>query len=191
VKPPSLERPRSISGLRWGIRLVIVASLLAWMLRGADQPADPHLRAAAPVPVPAVMRTPLPGFGETRITVRKVDGQLVAWCLLLAETPAQRERGLMQVTDLQGYNGMLFRYPAPVTEAYYMRNTPMPLSIAYVDGSGKIVSSADMAPCEDVDGCPNYPPTGPFRTAIEVAQTALPLFGIVPGATITDDHQQC
>jgi uncharacterized membrane protein (UPF0127 family) len=86
---------------------------------------------------------------------------------------------------------MLFRYPAPVTESYYMRNTPTPLSIAYIDGAGHLVSTADMAPCEDVDGCPTYPPAGPFRTAIEVVQGALPLYGILPGATITDDHQTC
>jgi uncharacterized membrane protein (UPF0127 family) len=143
------------------------------------------------VTVPVVARTPLAGFGETRITVRTVGGQLLAWCLLLAETQQQRERGLMQVTDLAGYNGMLFRYPGPVTESYYMRNTPMPLSIAYIDGAGKLVSTADMAPCEDVDGCPTYPPAGKFRTAIEVVQGALPLFGILPGATITDDHEGC
>ena len=192
MTPPVFEHPRAITGLWWGIRLVLVASLLAWLLRGANGPADPHLLTADPsVTVPNVPRTPLPGFGETRITVHTVDGQRLAWCLLLAETPQQRERGLMQVTDLKGYNGMLFRYTSPVTESYYMRNTPMPLSIAYIDGAGKLVSTADMTPCDDVDGCPTYPPAGPFRTAIEVAQGALPLFGILPGATVTDDHQGC
>jgi uncharacterized membrane protein (UPF0127 family) len=171
---------------------VLVAALLAFLLRGADGPADPHVLAPdTSVTVPQVVRTLLPGFGETRITVRKADGQLVAWCLLLAETPEQRARGLMQVTDLKGYDGMLFRYAAPVTESYYMRNTPTPLSIAYIDGAGKVVSTADMAPCADVDGCPTYAPAGPFRTAIEVVQGALPLFGIAPDATITDDHTGC
>ena len=192
MTPPALESPHAITGLWWGIRLLIAASLLAFLLRGADGPADPHVVTPdTSVTVPQVVRTLLPGFGETRITVRKADGTLVAWCLLLAETQQQRERGLMQVTDLKGYDGMLFRYGAPAAESYYMRNTPMALSIAYIDGAGTLVSTADMAPCEDVDGCPTYPPGGPFRTAIEVVQGALPLFGITPGATITDDHTRC
>jgi uncharacterized membrane protein (UPF0127 family) len=191
VKPPSLDSPRSIAGLWWGIRLVLVASLLAFLLRGADGPADPYVKPDPGVTVPTVVRTLLPGFGETRITVRKVDGQLVAWCLLLAETKDQQSRGLMQVTNLNGYDGMLFRYSAPVTQPFFMRNTPMPLSIAFIDGAGRLVSAVDMAPCEDRDGCPNYPPAGPFKTAIEVTQGALPLFGIEPGATVIDDHRGC
>ena len=180
-----------MTGLWWGTRLVLVASLIALLLRGADSPADPHLAGPDVVPVPAVARVPLAGFGETRITVRKVDGGLIAWCLLLAETSEQRARGLMQVADLQGYDGMLFRYPAPVTESYYMRNTPMPLSIAYIGNDGKLVSNVDMAPCGDVEGCPNYPPAGPFRLAIEVPQGGLPRLGVVAGATVIDDHRGC
>jgi uncharacterized membrane protein (UPF0127 family) len=191
VKPPAAERPEFINGLRWGIRLVLVASLLALLLRGADSPADPYILTPEAVTVPAVARTPLEGFGETRITVRKADGGLLAWCLLLAETDAQRARGLMQVTDLKGYDGMLFRYPGPVTEAYYMRNTPTPLSIAFVDGNGALVSTAEMPPCGDVADCPTYPPAGPFMTAIEVFQGGLPNLGIVPGSTVTDDHRSC
>jgi uncharacterized membrane protein (UPF0127 family) len=194
VKPPSLERPRSITGLWWGVRLVFVAGLLAWLLRGADTPKDPYVLkpdAGAAVTVPQVVRTLLPGFGETRITVRKADGKLLAWCLLLAETKEQRERGLMQVTDLGGYDGMLFRYDAPVTESYYMRNTPTPLSIAYLDSTGALVSTSEMAPCEDVEGCPTYPPAGPFQTAIEVFQGNLARLGIEAGATVVDDHRGC
>jgi uncharacterized membrane protein (UPF0127 family) len=191
VKPPSLERPRSITGLWWGIRLVLAASLLAFLLRGADGPADPHLLTPEAVTVPAVPRTPLEGFGETRITVRKADGGLLAWCLLLANTDVQRARGLMQVTDLKGYDGMLFQYGAPVTEAYYMRNTPTPLSIAFIDGAGGLVSTADMAPCGDDPACPTYPAAGPFTAAIEVFQGGLPRLGIEPGATVVDDHRSC
>ncbi|HUS61612.1 MAG TPA: hypothetical protein VMY34_05405, partial [Acidimicrobiales bacterium] len=84
MTPQALESPHAITGLWWGIRLVLVASLLAFLLRGADGPADPHVLAPdQSVTVPKVVRTLLPGFGETRITVRKSDGQLVAWCLLL------------------------------------------------------------------------------------------------------------
>jgi uncharacterized membrane protein (UPF0127 family) len=99
----------------------------------------------------------------------------------------------MQVTDpkLGGYDGMLFHYHDDTTENFWMRNTPMPLSIAYVSHDGAIVSTADMAPCGDRDDCPNYPPAGPYRFSIEVPQGRLPALGIVDGATVTELGGSC
>jgi hypothetical protein len=137
-------------------------------------------------------RTPLAGFGETRVTVQTPTGSL-SWCMLLAATQAQQNRGLMQVTDatLGGYDGMLFRFSSDTKDSFYMRNTPMPLSIAFIDSSGKLVSTTDMAPCEDRDGCPLYNAAGPYRIAIEVPQGRLGRLGIEPGATVTDDARPC
>ena len=72
-----------------------------------------------------------------------------------------------------------------------MRNTPMPLSIAFIDVNGGLVSSTDMEPCPDQEGCPTYPAAGPYRYAIEVLQGRLPDFGIVEGATITPRDGAC
>lgn len=137
-------------------------------------------------------RTPLPGFSETHLTVTTSKGTLM-WCLLLAETEAQHNRGLMQVTDptLGGYDGMLFRFPQDTQVRFYMRNTPMPLSIAFVSSDGKVVSTTDMAPCADRADCPLYDAKGPYRTAIEVPQGGLSRLGIEPGVTVTDDHRTC
>ena len=68
----------------------------------------------------------------------------------------------MEVTDLQGYSGMAFVYDEDVQNAFHMRNTPTPLSIAWIAADGSVVSTADMEPCEDRDGCPTYPPVGPL-----------------------------
>jgi uncharacterized membrane protein (UPF0127 family) len=137
-------------------------------------------------------RSPLPGFGETHLTVTTSNGML-AWCLLLAETEAQHNRGLMQVTDptLGGYDGMLFRFPQDTQVQFYMRNTPMPLSIAFVSSDGKVVSTTDMAPCADRGDCPLYSAKGPYRTAIEVPQGGLTRLGIETGVVVTDDHRTC
>ena len=175
--------------LRIAITFVLCASLLSCVVRGADNPADPSL---APVGSPA--RVALPGFGETRISVRAANGSFLAWCLLLAETQQQRERGLMTVTDptLGGYDGMLFRWSAAdVTDTFWMRNTPMPLSIAYLDANGHVVTAVDMAPCEDSDQCPAYPAAGPYRIAIEVPQGGLARLGIDGAATVIDQHASC
>jgi uncharacterized protein len=129
-------------------------------------------------------RQPLDGFDEVAIAVREPDGGVVGWCVLLAETDEQRGRGLMEVTDLGGYAGMLFVWEADIQGSFYMRNTPTPLSIAWFDAAGEIVSTEDMAPCADVEGCPLYPASGPYRFALEVPQGQLPAVGIQEGSTI-------
>lgn len=178
--------------LLWAACAVVGLGLYAFVLRGADQPADPYLEPpASSTTLPAVAppgdpaRVPLEGFDEVAIAVAPADGgDLLAWCLLAARTAQQRGRGLMEVTDLQGYSGMAFLYDTDVSNAFYMRNTPTPLSIAWVDAAGDVVSIADMAPCEDREGCPTYPPAGPYRTAIEVFEGGLDELGITEGAKV-------
>lgn len=129
-------------------------------------------------------RTRLPDFGEVAIAIRNPDGTVKGWCVLLAETNQQRERGLMEVTDLGGYAGMLFVWNEDSTSSFYMRNTPTPLSIAWVNAEGRQVSTADMAPCGDTPNCPLYPAAGPYRFALEVPKGSLPKLGLVEGATM-------
>ena len=102
----------------------------------------------------------------------------------------------MEVTDgsLGGFDGMLFRYDNDVQEQYWMRNTPLPLSIAWVSATGQLVATADMTPCDNSDQCPNYPATGPpppYRYAVEVSQGRLPALGLVEGSTMTDLNKAC
>jgi len=126
----------------------------------------------------------LDGFGEVAIAITNPDGSVKGWCVLLAETEEQRGRGLMEVTDFGGYEGMLFVWADDNSSSFYMRNTPTPLSIAWVDAEGEIVSSTDMEPCDDVPGCPLYPPAGPYRFALEVPKGDLGKVGLVDGATL-------
>lgn len=131
-------------------------------------------------------RSPLRGFGEVVVTVTGDEGEQCEVCMLRADTAEQRARGLMEVTDanLGGYDGMVFAYPSPVDGAFFMRNTPMPLSIAYFDASGAFVSATDMTPCDDTSTCPTYPADGVFQFAVEVPAGELDGVKIGPGSTI-------
>jgi len=167
------------------------AGIWAFVLRGADGPADPSLGESVEAGEPSSTSLPgdpdrvlLDGFDEVAVSVDPGDRSLLAWCLLAALTQEQRAKGLMEVTDLQGYSGMAFVYEEDVENAFYMRNTPMPLSIAWVAADGQVVSITDMEPCEDRDGCPTYPPEGPYRYAIEVPQGQLEALGIKEGSTV-------
>lgn len=170
---------------------LVLAGVWAFVLRGSDGPADPVLGAAvdpsSPLAAPGDPdRVPLEGFAEVAITVAPAGGgDLLSWCLLAAINAQQRARGLMEVTDLQGYSGMAFVYDDDVANGFYMRNTPTPLSIAWVASDGKVVSIKDMEPCEDREGCPTYPSDGRYRYAIEVFQGDLPALGITDDATVT------
>jgi len=197
---------RQLRRLQWAIGVVVALGVGAFLIRGADRPADPVVDPATTVTTAPAETTSsateateatgatlpgdptrvlLEGFDEAAIRVRPAGGgDWLAWCLLAARTAAQRSRGLMTVTDLQGYSGMVFVYDQDVENAFYMRNTPTPLSIAWIGADGQLVSTADMAPCEDREGCPTYPPAGPYRYAIEVFQGGLDELGIAPGATV-------
>ncbi len=183
---------RQVRVLLWVALALVASGVWAFVLRGADQPANPQLAPAtaalpdgvAPPGEPA--RALLEGFDEIAITVApEGGGSLLSWCLLAALQAAQRERGLMGVTDLQGYSGMAFVYDADVQSPFWMRNTPTALSIAWIDHDGTVVSIADMPPCGDRSDCPIYGATGPYRTAIEVFQGQLGALGITPGAKVT------
>jgi len=132
------------------------------------------------------LRAPV-GFTAVVLTVTGADGSTVEVCVWLADDPEERSLGLMDVGDpeLGGKAGMVFAFDAEVDSAFWMRNTILPLSIAYLDGEGAVVSTADMEPCPvGVTDCPTYPPAGRYRMALEVPQGALPELGVVPDGRV-------
>ena len=160
--------------LRWTIAALLVVGGVIFLLKGANGPADPTLRT--------VGRQPIEGFGQIGYRVDRMAS--AQRCALLAQTEQQRARGLMNVTDLRGYDGMLFVFSEDTRGSFYMLNTPLPLSIAWFDSSGRFVSSTDMEPCLAGPDCPLYSAAGPYRYALEVPKGGLDALGIGRGSTI-------
>ncbi|MFN3750915.1 MAG: DUF192 domain-containing protein [Thiobacillus sp.] len=98
----------------------------------------------------------------------------------VAATPAERARGLMARTRLPADGGMLFVFETPGRHCFWMHNTPLPLSIAFIDAAGRIVSVADMAPHSETLHCP----PADVRYALEVTQGGFAARGIVSGARV-------
>lgn len=71
----------------------------------------------------------------------------------LAATPATRAAGLMMRERLGPNEGMLFVFEEKAQQCFWMRNTLIPLSIAFIDDDGRIVGVADMAPRSDDTHC--------------------------------------
>jgi uncharacterized membrane protein (UPF0127 family) len=97
--------------------------------------------------------------------VRFGDGGTVLR-VALATSNVQKARGLMHVDALPPDAGMAFVWTAPTTSGFWMKDTVIPLSVAFVDDEDRIVTIRDMAPCTS-DPCPVYEADGPFVLAVE------------------------
>ena len=81
----------------------------------------------------------------------------------VARTPRELDRGLMYRKSLPADSGMLFDSGGEVETAFWMKDTSIPLSIAFIDSGGKVLAIKDMAP---FDLRPVEPP-GEYRYAVE------------------------
>jgi len=84
----------------------------------------------------------------------------------VAADDASRDRGLMGVTDLPENHGMAFTWGSPTDATFWMKDTLIPLSIAFVDQDGKVVTIKEMTPCT-ADPCTTYAADAPYTMAIE------------------------
>jgi uncharacterized membrane protein (UPF0127 family) len=98
----------------------------------------------------------------------------------VADESGEQRRGLMGVEHLPADEGMAFVYDEPVNSAFWMKETLIPLSIAFIDESGRVIGVRDMEPCE-VDPCPSYGIDEPYVLAIEANLGWFDEHGIVPG----------
>ena len=123
------------------------------------------------------------GFASVVVRVTDPSGEVCEPCMWLATTREERASGLMGVTSLGGLDGMAFAYSDAAVRRFWMKDTLLPLSIAFVDATGTVVDTADMDPCT-ADPCPNFGPEIPFTLALEVPQGRLDDLGLVPGSTV-------
>jgi uncharacterized membrane protein (UPF0127 family) len=79
----------------------------------------------------------------------------------IADDPAERERGLMFRDEMAADHGMLFVHDGEEVQSYWMKNTKIPLDIAYFDHAHKLVSVAHAPPCSLGDRLPAVPERGP------------------------------
>ena len=146
--------------------------------------SSPTMSSTTAVPTTTTSGVTPTGFDPVAGEVTAADGEVCAVCLWVAGTPEQRSRGLMGVTDMGGANGMVFLFEGESTSAFWMRDTPTPLSIAFFDAAGAFVSATDMEPCLEAaaEVCPRYHADGAYTSAIEVRQGDLGELLIGPGS---------
>ncbi len=95
----------------------------------------------------------------------------------LAVTPQQQAIGMMMRREMGASEGMLFVNDTPGVRCFWMRNTLIPLTIAFVADDGRIVNLADMQPQSDESHCS----AEPVRFALEMQQGWFAKRNIKPG----------
>lgn len=87
----------------------------------------------------------------------RIDAQVAA-------TPEQRQIGLMYRKQMPQHEGMLFVFERPAVQCFWMKNTLIPLTAAFVADDGSIVNLADMKPLDETSHCS----TKPVRFVLEM-----------------------
>lgn len=132
---------------------------------------------------PKVTRPPdAPEFARGRVLI-DTGAESVLIDVDVAETEEQRAFGLMKRESMPADEGMLFVFFEDADSAFTMRNTLIPLSIAFFDFDGKILKILDMEPCE-AEPCPAYDPEITYRGALEVNQGAFDEWGVRKGSVV-------
>ena len=126
----------------------LAAALLALAATGAHAQRD-----AMPPPQLDLPRTQLTAG------MHRIDAQVAA-------TPQQRQIGLMNRKDMPQHEGMLFIFEQPSLQCFWMRNTLIPLTAAFIADDGTIVNLADMQPLDESNHCS----TKPVRYVLEMNQ---------------------
>jgi len=100
----------------------------------------------------------------------------------LARRPDEQSRGLMFRDSLPPDHGMLFLFSVDSVQTFWMRNTKIPLSIAFADANGRIVRIADLEPFDERP----VSSIAPARYALEMNRGWFAAHHVVPGDSITD-----
>lgn len=154
---------------RWGplaigIGLVVVLVIAVGVLLAEPDPATTTTTAppvVGPTETTAAAAHPLDAFEHRTIEVSGDE-----WEVAVADERDERAQGLMGVTDLGGLDGMLFVWEADVASAFVMRDTLIPLDIAFFAADGTLVDLLSMNPCT-AEPCERYQASGPYRYALE------------------------
>jgi uncharacterized membrane protein (UPF0127 family) len=152
---------------------------------GVRRPNALVLALALALAVGACDRSPVDAEGLPTGTL-SIDGQdgRATFDVQIAETPSARQQGLMGVEDLPEGEGMVFVFDDPTHAAFWMKETLIPLSIAFWGGDGRIVAMLDMEPCRS-DPCPLYSPGADYLYAVEVNRGALAAAGVAVGDEVS------
>lgn len=136
------------------------------------------LLATATLTTPLAHAQAIPQLDLPRVELRagmfRIDAQV-------ASRPIERQIGLMQRPSMLPHEGMLFVFEHPGVQCFWMKNTPLPLTAAFVADDGRITNLADMQPLDETSHCSSEP----VRFVLEMNQGWFSQKGIQTGQRLS------
>ena len=175
--PPRRRSPRRgpLALAVIGVVVAVAGVALVLLVLGTRSPdARPGAGAAAPAGNRHVYLLQPAAGSQSRVSLE------------VAADEAARERGLSNRHELPAGTGMAFLFPGETGNAFWMKDTLVPLQIAFVGGDGRVVGLFEMPPCR-ADPCPTYAPTRPYRYAVELPSGAFTAAGVEQGDRVVPE----
>ena len=121
-----------------------------------------------------------PTYAQQKFPVTELTAGMFVIHAEVASTPAEREQGLMFRKQLGQNEGMVFIFDSPATVCMWMKNTLIPLSVAFIDNDGKIINIEEMQAQTTNNHCGKKL----VRYALEMNQGWFKHKNIQPGSSI-------
>jgi len=151
-------------------RVAVLAVALSLVACGGSAAPGPALTSARGLPL-----------GD--VVVQRGSHVLVRLTVEVADNGASQEKGLMGVRHLGADQGEAFVFASATSAGFWMKDTLIPLDIAFVDSRGAVVDVQQMVPCA-ADPCTVYYAAQPYVLAVETAAGVLTRAGVKPADTL-------
>ncbi|MDQ3706414.1 MAG: DUF192 domain-containing protein [Chloroflexota bacterium] len=146
----------------------------------------PTAQAGTPIPGAVATLTAAPPLEKATITLTNKAGEQFVMTVEIADTDEARGLGLMYRPSMDPDAGMLFDFGEDTTASFWMANTILPLSIAFIQADGTIIDIKDMQPLDTT----SVGPGAPYRYALETNQGYFRAHNITPGDKVTLPGEQ-
>jgi uncharacterized membrane protein (UPF0127 family) len=187
VSPKVNERTESKMRIQVAFRALLFVLLLLIASCGGGENSTPEeegpaTTAPAQTTTEGTQNTTLASAPDesTTITITGTNGERTEVEVEIADDATEQRRGLMERTELAENAGMLVAFNREGPRSFWMRNTLIPLSIAYIASDGRIVDIQDMQPLDDT----SHPSAEPAQYALEVNQGFFAERGIEVGNVV-------
>lgn len=112
-------------------------------------------------------------------------------CALLAASEAARRQGMQGMSDLRGYDAMVFQFAQDTQTSFINHFVPIDLSIGWYDATGRLVDHTTMEACPEGKDCATYAARDPYRYAVETPLGGLDRLGLTQTGAVLQVGGSC
>ena len=164
-------------------KLAQVLGLAALLLAASCEEEKPAMPPSAPTPAPPA--NPVTGPAQPRLETIKLYLGAAELTVEIADENHERMTGMMHRTTMPENEGMLFVFPKQHQTGFWMKNTTLPLSIAYIDRASRVIEIYDLHP---LNTQPVESRSARVKYALEVNQGWFAKNGIQPGTVLATER---